>query len=90
MDGMATLRRNRRLRWLVIHHRTHPSKHARRLVLRTQRWTGTRVRGVCRWCGDLTSTIDLTPLLPRCLPRCIWSETGRTAEDDVRDLRRPF
>ena len=85
MDGMATLMRRRRLRGLVIHHRTHPSKHARRLVLRTQRWTDTRVRGVCRWCGEPAATIDLTwhRLLPRRLPRCIWSTSGRTAEDHV-------
>ena len=60
MDSMATLMRRRRLRGLVIHHRRHPSKHARRLVLRTQRWTDTRVRGVCRWCEDPAATIDLT------------------------------
>ena len=60
MDSMATLMRRRRLRGLVSHHRRHPSKHARRLVLRTQRWTDTRVRGVCRWCGDPAATIDLT------------------------------
>lgn len=60
MDSMATLMRNRRLRGLAIHHRRHPSKHARRLILRTARWRHPAVRGICRWCGDKTATIDLT------------------------------
>ena len=61
MDSMATLVRRRRMRGLVIHHRRHPSKHARRLVLRVARWGGDpAVRGICRWCGDRTATIDLT------------------------------
>ena len=60
MDSMARLVRRRRLRGLAIHHRRHPSKHARRLILRTARWGDPPVRGVCRWCGDLTATIDLT------------------------------
>ena len=33
---------------------------------------------------------DVAPLLSGDPPYCIWSETGRTAEDDARDLRRAF
>ena len=60
MDSMTTLVRRRRLRGLVTHHRRHPTRHARRLVLRTARWNDQPRRGVCRWCGDPTATIDLT------------------------------
>ena len=60
MESMDTRMKRRRLRGLVTHHNRHPSKHARRLVLRTQRWTDTPVRGLCRWCGDPSATIDLT------------------------------
>ena len=60
MERMGDIVRRRRLRGLALHHRRHPSKHARRLVLRTARWSDPPVRGICRWCGDLTATIDLT------------------------------
>ena len=50
-----------------------------------------------RWPADMATRSqdrdhrpDVAPLLSGRPPRCIWSETGRTAEDDVRDLRRPF
>ena len=29
-------------------------------MLRTARWGPPAVRGICRWCGDKTATIDLT------------------------------
>ena len=60
MERMANIVRRRRLRGLAMHHRWHPSKHARRLVLRTARWSAPSVRGRCRWCGDPAATIDLT------------------------------
>ena len=57
MDRLASLRR---LRGLVLHHRRHPSKHPRRLVLRIARRTDTSTPGVCRWCGGPAATITLT------------------------------
>ena len=48
------------------------------------------------WAGQTTEgdspeiESESRPALSGRLPRCIWSETGRTAEDDVRDLRRAF
>ena len=60
MERMGNIVRRRRLRGLAIHHRRHPSRHARRLVLRTVAWNDPAVRGRCRWCGDRTATIDLT------------------------------
>ena len=60
MQSMIRLIQHRRLRGLAIHHRLHPSKHARRLVTRTAAWGEPPVRGVCRWCGELTSNVILT------------------------------
>ena len=60
MESMDIRVRRRRLRGLVIHHQQHPSAHARRLVTRTASWRARPVHGVCRWCGEHTSTIQLT------------------------------
>ena len=60
MERMGNLVRWRRLRGLALHHRRNPSKHPRRLITRTVAWNDPIVRGVCRWCDDLTSNIHLT------------------------------
>ena len=60
MDEMHIIVRRRRLKGLVVHHRLHTSAHPRRLVRRTSHWGEAVVRGVCRWCGDPTATLDLT------------------------------
>ena len=60
MQSMTNRMQRRRLRGLVMHHRQHPSAHPRRLVTRTASWREKPVRGICRWCGEHTSTIHLT------------------------------
>ena len=51
---MRTPIRRRQLKGLVLHHRRHPAEHPRRLVNRTTRWEDPPVKGVCRWCYELT------------------------------------
>ena len=53
---MRTPIRRRQLRGLVLHHRRHPAEHPRRLVNRTARWEDPPVKGVCRWCYELTAS----------------------------------
>ena len=60
MESMGRRIKRRRLRGLVIHHRIHPSAHPRRLVRRTRSWGERPVNGVCRWCGEHASSIQLT------------------------------
>ena len=60
MESMGRRIRHRRLRGLVIHHRRHPSAHPRRLVRRVRSWGERPVAGVCRWCGEHASSIQLT------------------------------
>ena len=60
MESMGSRIKHRRLRGLVIHHRRHPSAHPRRLVRRTRSWGERPVVGVCRWCGEHASSIQLT------------------------------
>ena len=60
MESMGRRIRHRRLRGLVIHHRRHPSAHPRRLVKRVRSWGERPVNGVCRWCGEHASSIQLT------------------------------
>ncbi len=60
MENMGRRMKRRRLRGLVIHHRRHPSAHPRRLVRRVRSWGERPVAGVCRWCGEHASSIQLT------------------------------
>ena len=60
MESMGRRIRHRRLRGLVRHHRRHPSAHPRRLVRRVRSWGERPVNGVCRWCGEHASSIQLT------------------------------
>ena len=60
MNSMPAIVRRRRFRGLALHHGRHPSKHPRRLVLRTARWGDPPVRGRCRWCYENTAGIHLT------------------------------
>lgn len=60
MDTMSIRIQRRRLRGLVIHHQRHPSTHPRRLVRRVRTWGERPVNGLCRWCGEHTSSIRLT------------------------------
>ena len=60
MESMGRRIRHRRLRGLVRHYRTHPSAHPRRIVKRVRSWGERPVNGVCRWCGEHASSIQLT------------------------------
>ena len=60
MESMPTIVRRRRFRGLALHHGRHPSRHPRRLVLRTSRWGEPPVHGRCRWCYENTAGIHLT------------------------------
>ena len=60
MSDMTDIVRRRRHRGLALHHRRHASAHPRRLVNRTARWGEPPVRGVCRWCHEDASSIQLT------------------------------
>ena len=57
---MQTPARRRQLKGLAFHRARHPSNLSRRLVKRTSSWKVRIRRGVCRWCGDLAPTPDLT------------------------------
>ena len=60
MDSMPAIVRRRRFRGLLLHQGRHPSKHPRRLVLRTTRRGEPPVRGRCRWWYENTAGLHLT------------------------------
>ena len=88
MESMGSRIKHRRLRGLVRHHRRHPSAHPRRLVRRTRSWGERPVNGVCRWCGEHASSIQLT-WHGYCLDayRVASGQKPGHAAHDVRGLR---